>query len=443
MKVVRWSFIVLMLSALVGGVVFALIEAHKRARLREVLSALREAEAGQTFLPDSEGEAEARLRAAASARAAFALAMTEWRAAPRRMEEVMNAPLDMEFGEPVRDSTKALLTTFWNDNPELRQSLQAATEHVPAFCMSDLDSAATGSRPVLTFVIGDLLEGLVIKVESDATPDEAAETIQRLLTFGNGFVSLAHPEAPCLGCYVSYQSAKASLESLLGRHSLNPQSCRALQSAFRQTRNAGLPRAFLRSYANYLVRTDGACPYWQNQSTTLRDMLRRVSRSSHTFDFAREGAELHEALQMDAKRLRVRQQSILRGCTTGVHDNMVRSALTTAAMAEAALSVSEVALALERYRLRNDRWPATLEELVPIYIPDIPTDPYDDELLRYERGTFGVAIYSGFVPDQRPVVLPPFSSPAMSVYEPWAFRLLEPDQRGTTEPKARVRQGEQ
>jgi hypothetical protein len=51
-------------------------------------------------------------------------------------------------------------------------------------------------------------------------------------------------------------------------------------------------------------------------------------------------------------------------------------------------------LALERYRLAHDRWPDSLEKLVPEFLNQVPLDPYDRKPLRYVRLKDGVAIYS-------------------------------------------------
>lgn len=53
-----------------------------------------------------------------------------------------------------------------------------------------------------------------------------------------------------------------------------------------------------------------------------------------------------------------------------------------------------VALAVERYRLKHQRWPRYLEQLVPEYLAQVPGDPYDSKPLRYKPFPGGVLIYS-------------------------------------------------
>ncbi|HQR41417.1 MAG TPA: hypothetical protein PLX97_02010 [Gemmatales bacterium] len=54
----------------------------------------------------------------------------------------------------------------------------------------------------------------------------------------------------------------------------------------------------------------------------------------------------------------------------------------------------QIALAAERFRLANQRWPSSQEELVGKYLPKLLTDPYDDKPLRYKLLPDGVVIYS-------------------------------------------------
>lgn len=71
-----------------------------------------------------------------------------------------------------------------------------------------------------------------------------------------------------------------------------------------------------------------------------------------------------------------------------------------------------VVVALERYRKGNGRWPDSLEELRPAYLPSVPLDPYDGKPLRYRRTEGGVIVYSlgpdgkddgGYINDEAPV----------------------------------------
>jgi hypothetical protein len=52
------------------------------------------------------------------------------------------------------------------------------------------------------------------------------------------------------------------------------------------------------------------------------------------------------------------------------------------------------ALAVERYRLAHKSWPDSLGQMVPGFLPKVPTDAYDRQPLRFRRLEDGVVIYS-------------------------------------------------
>jgi hypothetical protein len=51
-------------------------------------------------------------------------------------------------------------------------------------------------------------------------------------------------------------------------------------------------------------------------------------------------------------------------------------------------------LAVERYRMRYGRWPASLGEISPEFVAEVPKDPFDGQPLRYRRLRDGVVVYS-------------------------------------------------
>lgn len=53
------------------------------------------------------------------------------------------------------------------------------------------------------------------------------------------------------------------------------------------------------------------------------------------------------------------------------------------AMAASQREATVAAIALERYRLAHNTYPATLAELVPAYLPAIPLDPWDGMPIKY------------------------------------------------------------
>jgi hypothetical protein len=61
---------------------------------------------------------------------------------------------------------------------------------------------------------------------------------------------------------------------------------------------------------------------------------------------------------------------------------------------QARLQCTIVGLAMERYRMKQDRWPNQLADLVPQYLAQVPTDPFDGKPLRFRQQVDHVVIYS-------------------------------------------------
>jgi hypothetical protein len=60
----------------------------------------------------------------------------------------------------------------------------------------------------------------------------------------------------------------------------------------------------------------------------------------------------------------------------------------------ALLRCSQAAVAAERFRLAHGHWPHSLSSLVPEFLQEEPTDPFDGQPLRFRRCDHGVLIYS-------------------------------------------------
>ena len=68
---------------------------------------------------------------------------------------------------------------------------------------------------------------------------------------------------------------------------------------------------------------------------------------------------------------------------------------TLAATATAVMRAALTACAVERYRLKNSsNFPEQLDQLVPEFLPAVPSDPFDGRPLRYEVRGEGYVIYS-------------------------------------------------
>jgi hypothetical protein len=61
----------------------------------------------------------------------------------------------------------------------------------------------------------------------------------------------------------------------------------------------------------------------------------------------------------------------------------------------ATLRAAEIALAVERFRFKNEnRLPESLKDLVPEFVKEVPPDPYDGKSLRYRKLAKGYVVYS-------------------------------------------------
>jgi hypothetical protein len=60
----------------------------------------------------------------------------------------------------------------------------------------------------------------------------------------------------------------------------------------------------------------------------------------------------------------------------------------------AQLRTTATAIAIERYRLANNKLPDSLDALVPTYLNTVPLDPFDEKPLRYSQKELGYTVYS-------------------------------------------------
>src|SRR5262249_12406066 len=67
---------------------------------------------------------------------------------------------------------------------------------------------------------------------------------------------------------------------------------------------------------------------------------------------------------------------------------------STGLRARAELLAASTAIACERFRQTSGRWPETLDEIPKTILPEIRTDPFDGQPLRYRRFEDGIAVYS-------------------------------------------------
>ena len=102
------------------------------------------------------------------------------------------------------------------------------------------------------------------------------------------------------------------------------------------------------------------------------------------------------------------------------------------------LDCTLVGIAAERFRLATGRWPASLDELVPVYLDQVPLDPFAEgqplKLVVADRGIIIYSIGEDKMDDDGDVVVEEYQRVGPDL----GFRLLDPEHRGvviTDEPR--------
>jgi type II secretory pathway pseudopilin PulG len=110
--------------------------------------------------------------------------------------------------------------------------------------------------------------------------------------------------------------------------------------------------------------------------------------------------------------------------------------------AKVQLAMAAAALAVEQYRLKNGRWPDSLEQLVPEFLDVVPEDYFGTGKVHYERTDTGVLLYSvgpdgqdngGVTQAEANRTRQPGQPEAYDI----PFRLLNPELRGAKTMKFR------
>jgi hypothetical protein len=105
---------------------------------------------------------------------------------------------------------------------------------------------------------------------------------------------------------------------------------------------------------------------------------------------------------------------------------------------QARLQCTQAAIAAERYRIANKKWPDALDRLCPTFLGDVPTDPFNGNALRLAVRDDGIVVYSVGADrkdDGGNLISDKNNAPNTDI----GLRLWNPDQRNRPAPKpARV-----
>jgi hypothetical protein len=289
--------------------------------------------------------------------------------------------------------------------------------------------AAEGERPVLvhlptdatarTWSVANMLRLHAVLAAEDGRADDA-------LAYGRAILGAARAaaEPPMLFTAVvaiaNRRAAAAAVDRVLAQGEPSPAALAAIQQDVQDALDVPLLLEALRgerSLHEDLVRAidHGRVTHEQTAEVSYFDMtpvtgLRPIDRWIHRLrglayskrlatGIVRYQSSLIELFKEspDAPKRFPGAWAAMRG---GIESTVRRSQrsldqVINADRSQRALLASLVtALAAERFRYDASRWPSALDELVPAYLTNVPTDPYDLKPLRYRRLADGVVIYT-------------------------------------------------
>jgi hypothetical protein len=127
----------------------------------------------------------------------------------------------------------------------------------------------------------------------------------------------------------------------------------------------------------------------------LKEEQEFLESTFHLLMAARKAAFPDRLKADDVARLRVAEAAAKKLAIIEVLLAGLAGRTATEAQCLARLRLGWTAVALEQFRAAHDnRYPATLSELTPEYLPAAPADPFDGQPLRYHKKDDGYALYS-------------------------------------------------
>jgi hypothetical protein len=130
--------------------------------------------------------------------------------------------------------------------------------------------------------------------------------------------------------------------------------------------------------------------YRRNQAVALRFMNRAVEIAKKPFD---EQAPFWVQWNADLTALKADRLKALSHSLVLLLLPAVEAAWKADQRVTSVLQSCTAAVACERYRRNEGRWPGELADLVPMYLPAVPTDPYTGKPLYSKRTEDGLLVY--------------------------------------------------
>lgn len=174
--------------------------------------------------------------------------------------------------------------------------------------------------------------------------------------------------------------------------------------------------------------TQSRLGWWLYSPNLLADRADFLNWMSRAVAIARrpvdDQSELFALLPTPEKNPNRLLSGLLLPAIDRVSDAQVRST------AEARSAV--VGIACERFRVKHNRWPNDLAELVPGFLAAVPLDPYSGEPLRFAKSDAGCVVFS--VGKDRSGAAGEFDAPDPQPNTFARFRLWNPDRRRQPAP---------
>ncbi len=135
----------------------------------------------------------------------------------------------------------------------------------------------------------------------------------------------------------------------------------------------------------------GGIPVIMPDALIRENQMRGVEMLSWLTDARDDPAELVAAAQrIDTEAPKL---TVMHGLVRMIMPSLSR-AVTLHLRSSAEFDCTIAALAAEQYRLATGKMPESLGALVPTYLDEVPTDPFDGEPMRFAKTHEGIVIYS-------------------------------------------------
>ncbi len=258
---------------------------------------------------------------------------------------------------------------------------------------------------------------MAIAAERDARRGDTDQAVRRLLTTLN--IGRSLEDSRCLASVYSVARvdslAAELLEHILAQNRFDAPTLELLQQAFAERADINLIKwslsgervaqieiyTYMRQHGtDTTAKMTGAGSGWpKSLSWALRGIVDlNLAKSLELITPVVEASDSHMQVIRAAKRMGKAfdanapgdwryflAQSLTPGLLWACQDLATRMARMRCAV---------TAMAVERFRLNNGRWPTSLDELVSEYLDAVPLDPFDEQPLRYAIKDGYVAIYS-------------------------------------------------